>query len=551
MTGLTLTSSSLRTLIVGDVQRPLLTLLGAVALVLLIACANVANLLLARGSARQGELAVRAAMGAGRGRLLRQLLTESVVLSACGGAVGLLIAYWATQALVSAKPADLPRLEQVGLNATVVLFTAGISLLTGIAFGLIPALQATGGRLSQSLREEGRSGGSGKSAHRVRSALVVAEMALSVMLLTGAGLLIRSFIEMTRVAPGFRVEQGLSFRVALQGDAYANAAQIKNRVSEFESRLRALPGVTSVAATTTLPLSGLGALSDFQVVGAPPPPPNINQEIALASVTPDYFATIAAPLRRGRAFTAQDTDKSPPVAIINEAAVSRWFKHADPLGALVELSGVRREIVGIVADVRQRSPTQPVAPQLFTPYAQRTARTVRIVLRSAADPIALAPAIRAEINKLDPNLALADFARLDQLLARSVARPRFYTSLLTLFAGVALVLAATGIFGVMSYTVAQRGREISIRMALGARTAQVLNLIVGRAVSLAMIGAVIGIAGAQVFGRVIQSQLFGVGLLDPITLAAVVIVLIGSAAAASFLPARRAVGLNPANALRQ
>jgi len=548
---LTFTSSSLRTLIVGDVQRPLLTLLGAVALVLLIACANVANLLLARGSARQGELAVRAAMGAGRGRLLRQLLTESVVLSFCGGVLGLLIAYWATHALVSAKPADLPRLEQVGLNATVVLFTAGISLLTGLAFGLIPALQATGGRLSQSLREGGRSGAPGKGAHRVRAALVVAEMALSVMLLTGAGLLIRSFVEMTRVAPGFHVEQGLSFRVALQGDAYASAEKILNRVSEFETRLRALPGVTSVAATTTLPLSGLGALSDFQVVGAPPPPPNVNQEIALASVTPDYFATIGAPLRRGRAFTLHDTAKSPPVAIINEAAVGRWFQHADPLGAFVQLSGVEREVVGVVTDVRQRNPAQPVAPQLFAPYAQRTARTVRVVVRSAGDPMALAPAIRAEITKLDPNLAIADFARLEQLLARSVARPRFYTSLLTLFAGVALVLAATGIFGVMSYTVAQRGREISIRMALGARTAQVLKMIVGRAIGLAMVGAVIGIAGALAFGRVIQNQLFGVGLLDPITFAGVVIVLIGSAAAASFLPARRAVGLSPASALRE
>jgi predicted permease len=548
---LTFTSTSLRDLIVGDVQTPLLMLLGAVGLVLLVACANVANLLLARASARQGELAVRVAMGAGRGRLLRQLLTESVVLAVAGGAAGLMIAYWATQALGSAQPADIPRLDEVGLNGTVMLFTLGISLLTGVGFGLLPALQATGGRLTGALREGGRGGGQGKGAHRVRAALVVAEMALSVVLLMGAGLLIRSFVEMTRVAPGFTAEQAMAFRITLQGDEYTRAQQIRDRVAEFENRLRTLPGVTSVAATTVLPLSGQGSIVDFQVVGAPPPPPDINAEIAIANITPHYFATIGAPLRRGRAFTEYDRDGAPLVAIINEAAVRRWFPDQDPLGQQVEMSGRRYEVVGVVGDVRQRHPGEPVAPQLFAPYAQRTSRSVRIVVRSAGDPIALAPSIRAEIRRLDPNLALTDFTPLEQLVAGSVARPRFYTALLALFAGVALVLAATGIFGVMSYAVAQRSREISIRMALGARAGQVLQMIVGRAVALAAAGAVLGIAGALALGRVIQSQLFGVGVLDPLTLFVVVAVLIGSAAAASFLPARRAAGLDPANALRE
>ncbi len=548
---LTFTTTSLRTMIVGDVQRPLFMLLGAVGLVLLIACANVANLLLARASAREGELAVRVAMGAGRGRLLRQLLTEAIVLGLAGGVVGLMIAYWATRALVAAQPADIPRLETVGLNATVVLFTFGVALVTGLAFGLLPALQATGARLQRALREGGRGGAPGRGAHHVRAALVVAEMALSVVLLTGAGLLIRSFVEMTRVAPGFTPEQAMAFRVTFQGDDYARGQQIRDRVGEFETRLRALPGVTAVAATTVLPLSGQGSLIDFQVVGAPPPPPNINQEIAVATITPDYFTAIGTTMRRGRAFTEGDSSTAQPVAIINEAAVRRWFKDQDPIGREVEMSGVRRSVIGVVTDVRQRHPGQPVAAQLFTPYAQRTSRTVRIVVRSAADPVALAPSIRAQIRTLDPNLAITDFTPLEQLVAVSVARPRFYTALLALFAGVALALAATGIFGVMSYAVAQRAREISIRMALGARAGQVLGMIVGRGVALAAAGAVLGIAVALALGRVIQNQLFGVGLLDPVTLGGVVLVLLASAGAASFLPARRAARLDPASALRE
>jgi putative ABC transport system permease protein len=287
------------------------------------------------------------------------------------------------------------------------------------------------------------------------------------------------------------------------------------------------------------------------VVGAPAPPPDVNAEIGRASVTPEYFATIGAPLRRGRGFTAQDDSRGPAVAVVNEAAVRRWFKDRDPIGQQVEMSGVRREVIGVVADVRQRHPGQPVAPQLFTPYAQVTTRSVRFIVRSAGDPISLAPSIRAAVRTLDPNLAVTDFTPLTQLVASSVARPRFYTSLLALFAGVALALAATGIFGVMSYAVAQRGREISIRMALGARANQVLRMIVGRAVALAGAGALIGVVAAMALGRVIQSQLFGVGILDPITLGAVIILLIGSAAAASFLPARRAAAMDPASVLRE
>ena len=547
---LTFNAIRLRDLIIGDVRTPLLVLLGAVGFVLLVACANVANLLLARASARQGELAVRAALGAGRGRLLRQLLTESVVLSLAGGALGLGLAYWGTRALVAAQPADIPRLDSVAVDGTVVLFTLGIALLTSVAFGMLPAVQATGDRLERALRAGGRSADAGAGTRRVRASLVVAETALAVVLLIGAGLLLRSFVELTRVAPGFQPQQAMAFRITLQGDEYANGQQIRNRVAEFESRLRALPGVTAVGATTVLPLSGLGSILNFEVEGGPPPPPDVNAEIAAASVTPDYFRAVGVPIRSGRAFTGRDDSEAPPVAVINEAGVRRWFAGVEPLGRRVEMDTVR-EIVGVVPDVLQRHPGEPAVPQLFVPYAQRTTRSMRIVVRSVNDPLALAASIRAELRALDRNLGIAEFQPLEQLVTTSMARPRFYTSLLALFAAVALALAAIGIFGVMSYTVAQRGKEISIRMALGARAGDVLRMVVGQALVLSGAGVVIGVIAALALGRVIQNQLFGVALLDPITLAAVTAVLIASAALASLLPARRAARLDPAGALRE
>jgi predicted permease len=289
---------------------------------------------------------------------------------------------------------------------------------------------------------------------------------------------------------------------------------------------------------------------DFAVVGAPPPPPDVNQEIAVASVTPDYFRSIGAPLHRGRLFSDRDQSDAPLVSLINEAGVRRWFANEDPIGRRVTLSGRVYDVVGIVGDVLQRNPGEPAAPQLFMPYAQRSTRTVRIVVRTAGDPIALAPAIRREIRGLDPNLAITEFTPLEQLVARSVARPRFYTALLALFAGVALALAATGIFGVLSYAVAQRAREISIRMALGAHVGDVLRMVVGRALALAGVGLAIGIGAALALGRVIRQQLFGVPLLDPVTLGMVVLVLIVSAIVASLVPARRAAGLDPGTALK-
>jgi predicted permease len=547
--GLTFDATSLRDLIVGEVRKPLLILFGAVGFVLLVACANVANLLLARVSSRHDELAVRAALGAGRGRLVRQLLTESMVLGIAGGVVGLLVAYWGTRALIAAQPADIPRLNEIGVNPVVVIFTLATAVVTGLCFGVLPAMQGTSGPLMGTLREGGRGAGVGRGTHRVRSGLVVAEMALAVMLLMGAGLLIRSFVELTRVDPGFRPERAMAFRVILQGDRYANGQQVRTQVAALLDRLRTLPGVTAVAATSTLPLNGRGSLVDFAVSDAPPPP-NVNAEIGMASVTPDFVRAIGTTLVRGRGLTDGDVNGGPAVVLINEAGARLWFPDVDPIGKRPTAGGVEREIVGVVADILQRDPGQATLPQMYAPLAQRTTRALHVVVRSAGDPLALASAVRAEVSALDPNLPVPELVPLANLLTESMARPRFYTSLLTLFAGVALALAAIGIFGVLSYSVAQRSREISIRMALGASAAGVIRMIVRHAMTLAAIGVAIGMVGATALGRVLRSQLFGVSVLDPLTLGAVVVVLLASAAAASYLPARRAAGLDPATTLR-
>jgi predicted permease len=548
--GLTFNSIALREEIVGDSRLPLLVLQGAVFFVLLAACANVANLLLVRATVRRGELAVRAALGAGRRRLVRQLVTESLVLGVCGGAIGLALAYVATRALVLARPADLPRLDQIGVNLTVVVFTFGLSLFTSIAFGVLPALRATSGALTDRMSDSGRGGGAGRRGAAVRETLVAIQVALAVVLLAGAGLLIRSFVKLTEVDPGFRVEHAMAFRVALQGDAYQTPVQRRSRVADLEARVRALPGVVSVGATTALPLSGINTLVDFQVVGAPPPPPDMNQEIMLAGATRDYFSAIGAPLVAGRWFAEGDGADAPRVAIVNEAARRKWFKGLDALHSRVSMSGTEYAIVGVVGDMRQLAPHEATVAQIFVPYAQRPTRTVQVVVRSAGDPLALGGAIRSELRTIDPALPLAGFTPLDALVTRSVARPRFYTSLLALFAAVALVLAAAGIFGVVSYGVTERAREIGIRMALGARSTEVLRSVTGRTGMSIATGLVVGIPAALATGRAIQGQLFGVALWDPLTFIGVLLVLTASAVAASGLPVRRAIRTDPARALR-
>lgn len=547
--GLTFRAKPLTDVILGNVRAPLFILLGAVGLVLLVACANVASLLLARASTRQTEFAVRAALGASRGRLLQQLLTEAMVLGLAGGVIGLLIAYWATGMLTTGNVARLPRIEKVGINVPVVLFTLGVSLLTGLIFGAVPGLHASGKQLLQALTAGGR-GGSQSGGHRLRAVLVVSEIALAVVLLTGAGLLIRSFVQLTHVNLGFQPEGAAAFRVSMQGESYGTDAQVLARVESFVERLRALPGVSAAAAGTMLPLSGGGDILSFSVQGAAPPPANVNPEIRIASITPDYFRAIGASLQRGRALSDQDREGTPLVALINQAGVRRWFGKEDPIGRHVRV-GALVEIVGVVSDVLQHDPGRPTLPQLYVPLAQHPARRVQFVVRTGGDPVTLLSAIRAQGQAVDAQLPMAEFAPLEDLVTRSVARPRFYMTLLGLFAGVALVLATTGIFGVMSYMVTRRVREIGIRVALGARPAVVVRMIVGRAMLLASAGLAIGIIAALSLGNVLRGQLFGVSPVDPLTFTSVIVVLAASAVLASYLPARRAAMVDPVIVLRQ
>jgi putative ABC transport system permease protein len=451
---------------------------------------------------------------------------------------------------VRAQPADIPRLDAVGIDVTVVLVTLGIALLTGLLFGSIPAFQATRGGLAQSIRE-GSKGLQGAAGQRLRSALIVAEMALAVILLVGAGLLIRSFVELTRVDPGFRAEGAVAFRISMDATTYPTGQHIRDFSALLLERVANTPGVASVAGTGTLPVRGRASILNFDVEGAPPPPDNVNREIGLYSVTPGYFTTIGARIVAGRDFTEHDRTDAVEVALINEAAARFWFRGEDPIGRLVNVGPWSREIVGVVSDVLHGSPGSTVMPQLFTPYAQRTTRNLQIVARTAGDPLALAPTLRTLVRSLDPNMPISEFTPLRQVLAESVARPRFYTSLLALFAAVALLLAAIGIFGVMSYSVTQRAREISVRMALGASSSEVIRMIVGRSMALAALGLVLGITGAAALGRVISTQLYNVQLLDPVTLGAVMIALAGSALLASWLPARRAASLDPGSVLRE
>lgn len=545
---ITFSATPLNDVLIGDVRTPLLVLLGAVGLVLLVACANVANLLLARATARSGELAVRAALGAGRGRLVRQLLTESLVIAVVGGALGLLLALWGVRALVAAQPADIPQLDRIAIDMKVIGFTGMVVLLTGALFGVLPALQATGGRVMGTLRASGR-GGAGSAGRRLRSALVVTELALAVILLVGAGLLIRSFIELTRVDPGFRAENTATLRVALQGPRYADQESRRIAFGQLTDALRALPGVESVGATTSLPATNNASLFSFTVPDGPPLPPNLSAEIRVVIVTPEYFHSIGGRLLSGRMFDERDGPDAPRVALLNQAAVETWLSGRDPIGVQVDANG-EREVIGVVGNVLQVRPGEPDDPELYIPYAQLSSRNLYFTINTSGDPLALAPQMRAAVRALDPNLALEPVRPMTTLLADSIARPRFYTTLLALFAGLALTLAVLGIFGVMSYLVAQRQREIGIRMALGADRAQVLRMVVGSALALTGIGLGVGFAGAVAMSGVLRSQLYGVSVIDPVTLAAVLALLASSALVASFIPARRAATVDPGATLR-
>jgi putative ABC transport system permease protein len=548
--------------IVGDVRTSMLVLLGAVGFVLLIACTNVANLLLARAAVRETEMAVRAALGAGRRRLVRQLLTESLVLSFIGAAIGLLLAVWGVAFLVQLKPDGVPRLDDVHVDAVVILFTAALAAITGVLFGVVPAAHATHRSVAASLKEGGRGAVGVRGSARTRGALVVAELALALMLLVGAGLLMRSFMRLQAVDPGFRPDHALTFELTFPDARYGddNEDRIVSFFDELMPRLRALPGATNVGAVMGLPLSGMAFDISFEVLGRPPVPPQDRPSMQIRVATPSYFPAIGIPLKRGRLFTEDDRANAKQVVVITESAVRQYFPNEDPIGKTIRLGWGKRvkgqrlrgggEIVGIVGDVKDAGLAETDEPQLYMPLRQWPVQSMSVVVRTATPPMSLGDAVREQVREIDPALPVSKIQPLDEIVARSISQPRFYLLLLTAFAAVALVLAAVGIFGVLSYAVAQRTREIGIRMALGAQEGSVLRMVVGQAMVLVVSGIVIGVVLALVLSRGLTTMLFSVTATDPATFVSVGVILGAVALVASYIPARRATRVDPIVALR-
>jgi len=543
---------------VGEIRPILYVLLGAVGLVLLICCANVANLLLARAAQRQKEIAIRSAIGANQTQLVRLLLVESMLLAVIGGSLGCLLAFWGIDLLVALKPENLPRLDQVGIDWSVLLFTGGISLTTGLLFGLAPALQATHPQLNEMLKEGDRSGTSGPAHHRVRDLLVVAEVALSLVLLVAAGLLIRSFVRLLEVDPGFRPDHVLTVSIPLPVSRYPEAAQEAGFFQRLLERVHELPGVRAAGAVTDVPLFG-GSSTGFDVEGRPLAAPNERPMTDFRSATPDYFRAMGIDLAAGRAFTTNDNADAPPVALINETLARRYFGKENPIGKRIGLSRPIdwREIVGVVHDVRNYGLASEVKPECYLPYLQNgpdylagSASWMVMVVRTEADPLGYVAAIKEAVQKIDKDQPIASIKPMTAYLAQSVAQRRFNMLLLAIFAGLALLLAAVGIYGVISYSVAQRRREVGIRMALGARPGHVLALIVRQGMRPALLGLVAGIFAAAVLTRYMRSLLFQVSTNDPVVFIGVALVLALVAAVACFLPARRAAYLDPVVTLR-
>jgi putative ABC transport system permease protein len=546
---------SLRDALVGDSRRALLILMGAVGLVLLIACVNVANLMLARVVARETELAVRTALGAGRIRLIRQLLTESLLIGVLGGLLGLALASFGTETLIALQARGLPRTSEIRLDGRVLAFAASLAIGTGLLFGLVPALLMARRATAQSLREGGRGLLRGRGG-RLRGALVIGEIALAMMLLAGAGLLIRSFNQLRQVDPGFHTRNALTFRLALPEAAYADAGRRTRWYGDLLARLAGLPGVEAAGAVTALPLSGSRWNFSFEVDGRPKLPSAQQPTLETRVATLDYFGAIGLPLLRGRTFATADRDGAPQVVLLSEAAARRHFPGEDPIGRHITLGwgdGEKKaggEIVGIVGDVKELGLGEASPPQIYLPYAQQPVRSMTVVLRTSVPPLGLAPGVRRIVAELDPSLPIARLRSLDEVMSRSLSEPRFYTLLLGAFAGSALLLAALGIFGVMSYAVAQREREIGIRVALGAHPRDVLRLVLSGAAGLATLGVGLGLLGSLALSRILASLLFNLSPTDPLTFACVALALATTALLASALPALRATRVDPLVALR-
>jgi putative ABC transport system permease protein len=538
--------------VVGEIRPILIVLLAAVAFVLLIACANVANLLLSRAAARQKELALRAALGASRLRLVRQMLTESVLLALMGGLVGVALAYWGIHLLIGFGPDNIPRLSEITIDPRVLGFTFGISLLTGLLFGLIPALQASRPDLNDALKEGSRGSTGGRSS-TFRNVFVIAEVSLALVLLIGAGLMIRSFARLQSVETGFNAESVLTMRAQLPRKKYGEPHQIVDFFKQAQARIAALPGVQAVGAISYLPLTGLASRDSFKIPGQPPPAVGQEPGVEVRVITPTYFKAMGIPLLKGRLLDERDVKES-RVLLINETMAKKYFANQDPVGKQIEVmwdgSGPD-EIVGVVGDIREGALEKEPEPAIYWTHAREPSYSgMALVVRTTGDAARFQTAIQQEIRAIDPEQPIADVRTMKEVISRSIARPRFNTLLLTIFAGVALVLASVGLYGVMNYSATQRTHEVGIRMALGATRTDIMRLVVGNGMLLTLIGIGLGVAASLGLTRVMASLLFGITATDVPTFLGVSVMLVGVALIANYIPARRATRVDPVIALR-
>ena len=540
-------------ILIGPVRPVLMLMWGAVVLLLLIACVNIANLLLARSIGRQKEFTLRAALGATRGRVIRQTLSESVVLSLLGGLLGVAVAEAGIQAVHAFGPANVPRLDESHLNFAALAFTLGLATLTGILFGLFPALQISRGQFNRNLKESARVSAS-SSQRRVSSSLVIGEIAMSLALLAGAGLLLKSFWRLIHVSPGFQPNHVVTTRLSLPMSSYGPYGDSEQRArfwQQLEQQIRVLPGVEAVGATSELPLSGQHSDMPFHIPGHSYGPSEFD-DAQMRQVTPGFLSTMGIPLLRGRWLNDHDDRNAPGVLVVNEAFVKRFFSNGDVIGKHLQLVSEKstREIVGVVNDIHHVALSQPTWPEMYAPYAQFALPTMNLLVRSVANSLSLAPALQAEISSIDKDITISNLTPLHDVVGASVAEPRFSSELIGAFAALALLLATVGLYGVMAYSVTQRRTEIGIRMALGATRNDVLLEVLRRGSALALAGLGVGLCASIAVGRLLSSMLFAVTPKDPETLVGVSVLLSTVALAASYLPARRAAKVDPMVALR-
>jgi putative ABC transport system permease protein len=554
----TLTAVPLHEALVGDVRSILYLLLGAVGFLLLIATVNVANLLLARAATREREIAVRGALGAARGRIVAQLVAESVTLAILSGLVGLLLAWWGTEALLALAPRAIPRLEEVRMNVPVFLFALATSSICGVVFGLAPALRASRAPLVDTLKEGGRSGASA-GHRRLQRLLVVSEVALALMLSVGAGLMVRSLAELQRVSPGFDPGHLLTFEIALPSAGYREDARVRSFYDALVQNLEAVPGVRSVGLAISLPPNLLQVTDNFMVEGQVLPPNQSAPVGPVVMVSDRFFATLGVPIVRGRAFDVSDEANRAPTVIVNEALAKKYLPGVDPIGRRLKIGGPERpiapnnpwrEIVGVAGDIKYSGLEAPPEPTYYLPYRQNPWNRQFVVVRAAADPAPVAAAARQAVAALDQDVPLANLKTMDELMTASVAPPRFRTVLVAMFALLGLLLAAVGLYGVISYAVTERTHELGVRIALGADRGDVVRLVLSEAMLMAVSGILIGLAGAFATTRLMKSLLFGVASTDAATFAGISVLLLVTALAASYVPTRRATRVDPMVALR-